>query len=47
MIRYELRHEVSAVGGPLGAAVGWTGGFAADAWRQLHPPTSHYPPDSQ
>jgi hypothetical protein len=28
----------STVGGPLGAAVGWTGGFATDTWRQLHAP---------
>lgn len=27
----------TTVGGPLGAAVGWTGGFAVDTWRQLHP----------
>lgn len=28
----------ATAGGPLGAAVGWTGGFAADTWRQLHAP---------
>jgi hypothetical protein len=28
----------TTVGGPLGAAVGWTGGFATDAWHQLHAP---------
>ena len=28
----------STVGGPLGAAAGWTGGFAVDTWRQLHAP---------
>ena len=28
----------STIGGPLGAAVGWTGGFATDTWQQLHAP---------
>jgi hypothetical protein len=27
----------SQVGGPLGAAVGWTGGFAANTFQQLWP----------
>jgi hypothetical protein len=30
----------STVGGPLGAAVGWTGGFATDTWQQLRAPAS-------
>lgn len=30
----------ATVGGPLGAAAGWTGGFAADTWKQLHAPAS-------
>lgn len=25
----------TTIGGPLGAAVGWTGGFATDTWQQL------------
>ena len=27
----------SVVGAPIGAAVGWTGGFATDVFNQLHP----------
>src|SRR5262245_26550073 len=27
----------TTVGGPVGAVVGWTGGFATDTWKQLRP----------